>query len=104
MATPDQKYLDWFHKRLIFNTESRKKILEKEKEIRRKANKYDMRWLNKALELLKKKESIVISNATGLCYLAFGGPTGSYWSPTGWWIHEKTGKSLYKIVDESFKE
>lgn len=104
IAVPDQKYLGYFHKRLIFSDESRKKILEKEKEIRKKANKYDMKWLNKALELLKKKESIVISNATGLCYLAFGGPTGSYWSPTGWWIHEKTEKSLYKIVDESFKE
>ncbi|HEB35860.1 hypothetical protein LCGC14_0616570 [marine sediment metagenome] len=104
LAKPDPKYLDYFHKKLIFSDESIKKILEREKEIREKANKYDMKWLNKALESLKKNESIVISNATGLCYLAFGGPTGSYWSPTGWWIHEKTEKSLYKLVDESFKE
>ena len=103
LAKPDPKYLDYFHKRLIFSDESIKKILEREKEIREKANKYDMKWLNKALESLKKKESIVISNATGLCYLAFGGPTASYWSPTGWWIHEKTEKSLEQLKNELYE-
>ena len=51
-------------------------------------------------ESLKNIEGIFISNATGLCYLAFGGPAASYWTPTYWWIHEKTGPIPGMVVNE----
>lgn len=101
-SKPDPEFLDYYTKKIIFDEESRKKILEKEDEIRKKAEAYDKKWLDKAIESLKNNEGIFISNATGLCYLAFGGPAASYWTPTYWWIHEKTGKTVEQLKEEYF--
>ncbi|MBD3196660.1 MAG: hypothetical protein GF317_16510 [Candidatus Lokiarchaeota archaeon] len=90
-------------KKIILYKESIRKILEKEEDMRRKAEGYDKKWLDKALEALKNNEAIFLSNATGLCYLAFGGPTASYWIPTLWWIHEKTGKTLEQLKEAYFE-
>lgn len=103
-AKPDPKYLDYPKKKIIFDHDSTKKILEKEKEIKEKANDDDKKWLNKALDSLKKDEGVFISNATGLSYLAYGGPTPSYWVPTFWWFHEKTGKRLEELKGEFFNK
>jgi len=102
MAKPDPVYLDYYTKKIILDEESRKRILEKEDEIRKKANEYDKKWLDKSIESLKNNKGIFISNATGLCYLAFGGPTASYWIPTYWWIHQKTGKTVEQLKEEYF--
>ncbi len=100
LAIPDQKYLDYYTKKIIFDEVSTKKLLGKKRDIIRKAKGYDKKWLDNAIESLKKKEGLFLSNATGLCYLAFGGPTASYWNPTWWWKHEKSGKSIDDLKNE----
>ena len=104
IANPDPEYLDYYTKKIILDEESRVKILEKEDEIRKKAEEYDKKWLDKAIESLKNNKGIFISNATGLCYLAFGGPATSYWTPTYWWTHEKTGKTVDQLKEEYFSK
>lgn len=98
-ATPDPSTLGWFKKKVVFDTVSRARLLEKEKEIAAKAADSNLKWPSKALESLKKGEGIFLSNATGLCYLAFGGPTISYGVPNWWWVHEKTGQRLELLVN-----
>jgi len=100
IAKPDPEYLNYYTKKMIFDEESSKRLLERLPEIKKNAKDYDLRWLDKAIESLKKREGIFISNATGLCYLAFGGPTASYWVPTWWWKHEKSGKSIDDLKNE----
>lgn len=102
-ARPDPEYLEYAQKKIILSEESKRKLLEKEAYIRSKAEGYDNKWLDKALSALKNNEGIFLSNATGLCYLAFGGPTASYWIPTLWWIHEKTGKTLEQLKEAYFE-
>lgn len=104
-ARPDPLYLDNYTKRILFDHESRAKIIAKEKEIREKAiHEYDLKWLDKAFSFLKKEESVYISNATGLFYFAFGGPNASYWVPTSWWIHEKSGKDIEELKNDLFNK
>lgn len=104
VARPDPEYLDYYTKKIIFDENSTNKILAKEREIRKKAIGYDKKWLDKAIESLKNRKGIFISNATGLCYLAFGGPTSSYWIPSWWWIHEKSGKTIEQLKEEYFSK
>jgi hypothetical protein len=104
VAKPDPEYLDYNWIRVIFDEVSKKELLEREKEIKRKAENdvYAKKWLDKALSSIKIGEGVWLTHATGLCYLAFEGPTASYWNPSGYWIHEKSGKSIYELKDELF--
>ena len=103
LATPDPKYLNYNWIRFIFDEASRKAFLEREERIRETADNTVKKWIDKDLQALKKGEGVWISHATALCFFAFGGPTASYWAPTGWWKHEKTGKWLIDIVKELHK-
>lgn len=101
LAKPDQKYLDYITtKRVIFNEESVKRILNKKAAIKTNAPESEKEWLDIAIESIKRSESLSLTKATGLCFYAFGGPTASFWVPTGWWIHEKSGKSLAQLRNE----
>jgi len=97
---PDPKALNWYKKKVILDDDSRRNILDKENEILKRANETGAKWAKKTMELIKKAAPIYITNATGLSYLAFGGPTGSYWVPLYWWIHEKSGRRLEELVSE----
>jgi hypothetical protein len=103
-ATPDPSTLGWYKKKVIFDPISRATLLEKEKEISAKAIDSKLKWPIKTLESLKNGEGIFLSNATGLCYLAFGGPTGSYWVPNWWWVKEKTGQRLELLVNQFYEK
>jgi len=100
VAKPDPNYLDYNWIRLIFDDTSRNALLEREEEIKRKADNNAKKWPYKSLSSLKNGEGVWLSNATGLCYLAFGGPTASYWNPTWYWRHERSGKWLSDLVTE----
>jgi hypothetical protein len=100
IVKPDEKYLNYNWIRVIFDNVSRNTLLAREEQIMGKADNNARRWVNKALTSLKKGEGVWLSNATGFCYLAFGGPTASYWNPTGWWKHERTGKRLIDLVKD----
>lgn len=102
-AFPDPKFLNYNWIKLIFDEESRKAVLEKKAEIREKADSNIKKWLEKDFEALEKGQGIWISHATALMFLAFGGPTACYWTPTGWWKHEKSGKWLNEIVKNLYE-
>jgi len=99
MATPDPKYLNYYWKYLIFTEESAKRLIDMEEKIRENAGDYERKWLDKEFNNLKEGKGMVITHATALFYFAFGGPA-SYWTPTGWWIHVKSGKSLDELKNE----
>jgi hypothetical protein len=101
-AVPDSNYLSYKWNKVIYDEESRKILIEKEEEIREKAksDEYAKKWIDRDLQALRKGDGHWLSYATGLCYFAFGGPAKSYWSPTSWWTHEKTGKSLSDLIKE----
>jgi hypothetical protein len=103
-AKPDPKYLDYYWKYLIYDEESARRLLEKEKDIRANAGSYKKEWLDKDFESLRKGGGIVITRASALFYFAFGGPYPScYWNPIWMWIHKKSGKELGVLVNEFAK-
>jgi len=100
-AKPDSKYLDYYWKYLLFDENSVKKLLESENNIRKNYKEDNKTWLDRMINKVKKRESITITQASSLFFYAFGGPYPScYWNPTGWWIHEKTGKPLGELIDK----
>lgn len=103
VAKADPKYLDYIAtKRVIFNDESVKVLLSRVEHIKACAPESECDWIDAALESIKKRESLSLTKATGLCFYAIGGPTASFWVPTPWWIHEKSGKSLEHLRNELF--
>ncbi|MEA1964420.1 MAG: hypothetical protein U9O41_04735 [Candidatus Aerophobetes bacterium] len=103
LANADQKYFDYIaSKRVIFKDEAVNIIKKKEKEIKKNAPESEKKWIDIAIESVKIGESLPLTKATGLCFYAFGGPTASFWVPTSWWIHEKSGKSLEQLKNELF--
>ena len=98
-AKPDSNAWDFFKKKVVFDDDSTQVLLGKEESIRSRANADHKRWLGKELASIKNGTGVFLSNATGLCYLAFGGPTASYWVPNWWWIHEKSGRRLDELVN-----
>jgi len=98
---PDPDHLSWNWIGVIFDDKSREILLERERIIRERAGKEKPKWLDKSLEAVKNRKGVWLSNATGLFYYAFGFPA-SYWVPTGYWIHEKTRKSLQELKEELF--
>jgi len=80
-ASPDPNTLGWFKKKVIFDNESTRALLSSEEAMHNKANKDHKRWLDKEFTSLRSGGGVFLSNATGLCYLAFGGPTASYSVP-----------------------
>jgi len=101
IAKPDPKYLDYYWKYLIFNEDSAKRFIDMEEKIREKTGDYERKWLDKDFDNLKKAKGIVITHASALFYFAFGGPYPTcYWTPTGWWLHVSSGKSLDELRNE----
>jgi len=97
-AKPDPNTWDWYKKKVIFDEESVRILTSNELAIRSRANSDHNRWLDKEFSALKKGEGVFLSNAAGLCYLAFGGPAASYWVPNWLWTHEKSGRRLDELV------
>jgi len=95
------RYLDYYWKYLIYDEESKQKLLENETEIRKNAELAEWKWIDKDLKSLKKGKELVITHASALFYFSFGGPYPTcYWTPIGWWKHEKSGKSLEQLKSE----
>ena len=107
IARPDPKRLDYNWIMLIFDEPSTQLLLSKEKEILAKAeaqsDAYVKRWVPRALEALRNRKNMAITLATGLSFFAFGSPV-SYWVPTDYWIHQKSGKSLTELKGSLFKK
>jgi len=107
IARPDAERLDYNWIMLIFDEPSTQLLLSKEKEILAKAESqndaYVKRWVPRALDALRNTNSMAITLATGLSFFAFGSPV-SYWVPTEYWIHQKSGKSLSELKGSLFKK
>jgi len=107
IARPDAERLDYNWIMLIFDEPSTQLLLSKEKEILAKAESqndaYVKRWVPRALDALRNRNSMAITLATGLSFFAFGLPV-SYWGPTNYWIHQKSGKSLTELKESLFKK
>ncbi|MEN6560580.1 MAG: hypothetical protein ABFD52_07390 [Acidobacteriota bacterium] len=97
-AKPDPAAWDWYKKKVIFDGDSTRKLIDNEVAVRARANKDHKRWLDKEYRSLKAGSGVFLSNAAGLCYLAFGGPTPTYWVSNWCWTHEKTGQKLDRLV------
>jgi len=100
---PDKKTLNQKQFKLLLDDESVKLILDNEERIKNSAKNYQaeiQRWVPRALNDLKLKKAISISQATGLFSYAFSGSHGSYWVPTPYWIHEPSGKRLSDLTKE----
>ena len=100
---PDPKYLKYNWIRLILDDASIASILSREQQIveNSKNDSYAIKWIPKAFEALRRGKSIVLTNASGLAFFAFGGPA-SYFTPSYNWIHEKSGKSIEQLKNELF--
>jgi len=96
---PDRDTLTWVKKKILLDEDSRKRILDAADSFKQNAGELERRWLPKTLDSIRHGKPIYITNATGLSYLAFGGPTKSYWVPLYWWVHEKSGKKLEEMVN-----
>ena len=103
VVRPDQNYLNYNWIRVVFDEASRTTLVANEILIRAKADNDVKKWLDRAFSSLKKGEGVWLSHATGLCYLAFGGPTAAYGTPTRWWKQERSGKGLVELIIESRK-
>lgn len=95
-AKLDQESLGTASKKFIFEIESVSKLLNKEKNIREKAGTNEKKWLDKVIQSIKEEKGISITHATGIVYLAFEWPT-SYWVPSQYWIHKRSGKILDQL-------
>lgn len=102
-AKPDLNTWDKPKKKIIFDEESARILISSEQSIRSRATTDHDRWLDKEFSALKKGEGIFLSNAAGICYLAFGGPSASYWVPNPLWIHERTDLRLQELVEDYLK-
>jgi len=101
IAKADPKYLDYYWKYLIFNKDSAKRLIDMEEKIRENAGDFERKWQDKDFDNLKKGKGMVITHASALFYFAFGGPYPTcYWTPTGWWVHVNSGKSLDELRNE----
>ncbi len=101
IAKPDPKYLHWSWKHLIYNEDSAKRLIDMEEKIRENSGDLERKWLDKEFDNLKKGKGMVITHASALFYFAFGGPYPScYWTPTGWWKHVSSGKTLDELKNE----
>lgn len=107
IARPDAECLDYNWIMLIFDESSTQNLLSKEREILAKAeaqsDAYVKKWVPRALDALRNRKSVAITLATGLSFFAFGSPV-SYWVPTDYWIHQKSGKSLTELKESLFKK
>jgi len=107
IARPDTERLDYNWIMLIFDEPSTQLLLSKEEEILAKAkaqsDAYVKRWVPRALDALRNRKSVAITPATGLSFFAFGSPV-SYWVPTDYWFHQKSGKSLSELKGSLFKK
>ncbi len=107
IARPDTERLDYNWIMLIFDEPSTQLLLSKEEEILAKAeaqnDAYVKRWVPRALDALRNRNSMAITLATGLSFFAFGSPV-SYWVPTDYWFHQKSGKSLSELKGSLFKK
>ncbi len=106
IVRPDPERLDYNWIMVIFDEPSTQLLLSKEKEILAKAeaqsDAYVKKWVPKALDALRNRKNMAITLATGLSFFAFGSPV-SYWVPTDYWIHQKSGKSLTELKGSLFK-
>jgi len=107
IARPDTERLDYNWIMLIFDEPSTQLLLSKEKEILAQAeaqsDTYVKSWVPRALDALRNRKSMAITLATGLSFFAFGSPV-SYWVPTEYWFHQKSGKSLSELKGSLFKK
>jgi hypothetical protein len=101
-AKPDPATWDWYKKKVILDEDSTRELINGEVAFRDRANKDHKRWLDKEFTALKSGNGIYLSNAAGLCFLAFGGPTAAYWVSNWCWTHERTGQHLDDLVQAYF--
>jgi len=100
-AKADPKRIEYYWKYLVFGEKSGKKLLDNENNIRKNYPEDNKKWLDKMINKIKKRERLTITQASALFFYAFGGPYPScYWTPNGWWIHEKTGKPLGELISK----
>jgi|GEM_PF-533736 len=100
---PDKESINLRQFKLVLDDDSIKLLLDNEETIKSTAKNYQpelQRWVPGALNNLKSKKAITISQATGLFCYAFSGNPGSYWVATPYWIHEPSGKRLSDLTRE----
>jgi hypothetical protein len=88
-------------KNLLFEDESKKRILEEinkkleEKKIEEGEKK---EFVNRTIYALKRDQSLPISNATRIVYLAFGGQNNkNWWVPSPLWIHNEKNIKISEL-------
>jgi len=102
---PAPKFLNYIWTYVVFDEDSTKLLLEKKKQILAgsKEHPYSRKWLETELDALKTQKPMVITHASALFQFAFGSPYPSwFWTPTGMWRHEKSGKTLDDLKADLF--
>ena len=85
-------------KNLLFEDESKKRILEKLEE--KKIEEGD-KFVKEVINTLKTDQSLGITNATKIVYLAFGGKVNkNYWVPAPLWTHDKKNITLSDLIEQ----
>jgi hypothetical protein len=85
-------------KNLLFEDESKKRILEKLEE--KKIEEGD-KFVKEVINTLKTDQSLGITNATKIVYLSFGGKVNkNYWVPAPLWTHDKKNITLSDLIEQ----
>jgi len=91
-------------KNLLFEDESKKRILEEiHKKLEEKKIKEgeDEEFVNRTINALKTDQSLPISNATRIVYLAFGGQKNkTWWTPAPLWTHNEKNITIYDLSEQ----
>jgi len=99
---PEPDKLDWNIINVIFDQASRDFLLKMEKKILENAPDFAKKPVEKGLDALHRGGSLALTNATALAFFALGMKLKSFWTPTGFWVHEKSGKILSDLKLELF--
>jgi len=101
-AKPDPERLDWNWIYLVFDEVSRKFLLDNEEKIRKNMDPDAKKLVDKSFKALKENRSVVLTNATALAFFALDFSLRSYWTPTEFWVHDESKRTLAQIKEIFF--
>lgn len=99
---PEPDKLDWNIIFVIFDIVSRDFLLLNENKILENTPNDAIKPVEKGLDALHRGGSLALTNATALAFFALGMKLKSFWTPTGFWVHEKSGKILSDLKLELY--
>lgn len=96
-AKPDPQKASWNWIFILFDDKSRKLLLDNEATIKANMHPDMKKKIETGIASLRDGKSIALSNATALAFFFFGIQERVYLTPTPYWHHERSGKTLSEL-------